>query len=102
MNIQDLNCELVMENAPFRASKVLKIMDSISSVSKSALISSWNKARGFQPTEKTLDVDEDENELIDLELLKSNSLMNSQLKYKMTKMSLFQQKKLKKNSIKPA
>ena len=35
-----LNCELAMENAPSKASKVLKIMDSILSVSKSALISS--------------------------------------------------------------
>ena len=64
-----LNCELAMENAPSRASKVLKIMDSISSVSKSALISSWNKARGLEPTEKPSDVDEDEDELIELELL---------------------------------
>ena len=63
-----LNCELAMENAPSRASKVLKIMDSISSVSKSALISSWNKARGLEPTEKPLDVDEDEDKLIELEL----------------------------------
>ena len=46
---------------------MLKMMDSISSVSKSALISSWNKARGLEPTEKPLDVDEDE--LIELELL---------------------------------
>ena len=63
-----LNCEPAIENAASRASKVLKIMDSISSVSKSALISSWNKARGFQPTEKPIDVDEDEDELIELEL----------------------------------
>ena len=53
------NCELAMENAPSRASKVLKLMDSISSVSKSALISSWMKGCGFQPTEKTSDLDED-------------------------------------------
>ena len=47
----------------------LKIMDSISSVTVSALTSCWNKARWFEPTEKTLDVDEDEDELIEFELL---------------------------------
>ena len=45
---------------------MLKIIDSISSVSKSALISSWNKARGLEPTEKPWDLNEDE--LIELEL----------------------------------
>ena len=62
------NCELAMENAPSRASKKLKLMDSISSVSKSALISSWNKARGLELTKKPIDVVEDEDELIELEL----------------------------------
>ena len=32
-------------------------------------ISSWHKARGFEPTEKPSDVDEEEDELIELELL---------------------------------
>ena len=52
-----------MENAQSRASKVHKIMDSISTMSRKALISFQNKARG-QPS----DVDEDEDELIELEL----------------------------------
>ena len=48
---------------------MLEIMNNISSVSWNVLISSWNEARGFEPTEKTLEVDEDEDELIKLELL---------------------------------
>ena len=58
-----------MENAPSGASQVLKIMNSISSVSRSALYSSWNKARGLKPTEKPSNVNEDEDELIKLKLL---------------------------------
>ena len=53
-----------MANAPSRASKTLKIMDSISSLSRNALISSLNKARGLEPIAKPSDVDE--NELIEL------------------------------------
>ena len=56
-----------MKNAPSGASKMLKIMNSISSVSRNALISSCNKARGLEPIEKPSDVDEDENEVIELE-----------------------------------
>ena len=64
-----LNCEFAMENTPSRASKVLKMMDSISSVSRNALNSSWNKARRFWSTEDSSDVNEHEDELIELELL---------------------------------
>ena len=58
-----------MENTRSRALIVLEIMDSISSVSGNALISSWNKACGLEPTEKPSDVDEDEDELLELEFL---------------------------------
>ena len=58
-----------------------KIMESISSMSQNALISSQNKARGFESTEKPLDVDEDE--FIELELLELGQ---------MTKLSQFHQK----------
>ena len=44
-------------------------MENFSSVTRNTLISSWNKARELEPTEKPLDVDEDEDELIELELL---------------------------------
>ena len=47
-----LDSELAMENAPSGASKVLKIISSISSVSRNAPISSWNKARGLKSIEK--------------------------------------------------
>ena len=40
-----------------------------SSVSRNALISSCNKTRWYEPTEKPSDVDEDEDKLIELELL---------------------------------
>ena len=49
--------------------KILEIIDSISSVSRKTLISSWNKSRGLRPTKKPSDVDEVENELIKLKLL---------------------------------
>ena len=42
-----LNSELTMEKTPSRASQVLKILDSISSVSRNALISCWNRVRGL-------------------------------------------------------
>ena len=38
-------------------------------MSRNALISSWNKARGLKTIEKPSDVDEDEDNLIELELL---------------------------------
>ena len=44
-------------------------MDSISSVSRNAMISSWNNARRLELIEKPSDVDEDEEKLIQLELL---------------------------------
>ena len=95
-----LNCELAMENAPSRASKVLKIMDSILSVSKSALISSWNKARGLEPTEKPLDVDEDE--LIELELLEIEQPDEQPIEVSDDENESIQPKKINKNSVKPA
>ena len=61
--------ELAMKNTPSRASKVLKIMNSISSVSRNALSSSWNKACGLESTENPSDVDKDEDELNELGLL---------------------------------
>ena len=60
-----------MENTSPRAMEVLKILDSISSVSRNALISRWNKARGVE-SEKPSDVDEDEDELVELELSEIN------------------------------
>ena len=62
-----LDSELAMENASYKASKGLKIMDSIWSVKSNALISNWIKACGLEPTEKSSDLDEDE--LIEFELL---------------------------------
>ena len=94
-----LNCELAMENAPSRASKVLKLMDSISSVSKSALISSWNKARGLEPTEKPLDVDEDE--LIELELLELEPPDEQPIKVSDDENESIPPRKINKNLIKP-
>ena len=96
-----LNCELAMENAPSRASKVLKLMDSISSVSKSALISSWNKARRFEPTEKTSDVDEDEDELIELELLELEPPDEQPIKVSDDENESIPPRKINKNLIKP-
>ena len=51
-----------MKNTPSRASKVLKIMDCISSVSRNTLILSWNKAHGMEPSV----FDKDEYELTEL------------------------------------
>ena len=48
-------------------------MDSISSVSGNALISSWNKACGLGPTEKPSVVDEDADELIELERFRTRT-----------------------------
>ena len=61
-----VNSKLAMDKIPSRAWKVLKIVDSISSVSRNALISSWNKVRGLEPTENPSDVDGED--LIELEL----------------------------------
>ena len=58
-----------MENTPSRASKVLKILDSISSESRNHLISSSNKARWLESIEKPSDVHEDVDEFIELEHL---------------------------------
>ena len=58
-----------MENAPSRASEELKIVDSISSVSGNALMSSWNKARGLDPIKKQSDIDGYEVKFIMLEFL---------------------------------
>ena len=88
-----LNSELALENTSFRTSEPLKLMDSMSSVSRDAVISSWSKARRSEPTEKPSDVDEDGDELVEFELLNSKSLMNSKLKYQMTKMSQFHRQK---------
>ena len=60
--------ELAIESTPSRASKVLQIMESMSSVRRTAIISSWNEARGFEPTVKPLDVDKDADELTECEL----------------------------------
>ena len=57
------------EKSMSRASIVLKIIDSIPSVIRNAMISSWNKAPGFEPTEKQSDVYKEEDELIELDLL---------------------------------
>ena len=47
---------------------MLKIKDSISSISGNALISRWTKAHGLERTENPSNFDEDEDELIKLEL----------------------------------
>ena len=44
-------------------------MDSISCMIRNALIASWNKASGMEPTEKQLGIEENEDELIELQLL---------------------------------
>ena len=51
--------ELAMKNAPSKARKVLKILERISSLSRNALIVSWNKAR-----EQPIEVSNKENEPI--------------------------------------
>ena len=55
-----------MENTSSRASKGLKIIESISNIIRNALILSSNKARELKPTEEPLDVDEDEDDLMEL------------------------------------
>ena len=51
--------ELAMKNAPSKARKVLKILERISSLSRNALIVSWNKTR-----EQRIEVSNKENEPI--------------------------------------
>ena len=63
-----------MENRSSRASKVLKILHNISSVSGNAMISRWNKAHGLEPTENPSHVDVDE--LIELVLLELKEPIN--------------------------
>ena len=57
-----LKSEMAIKNTPCRASKVLKIMDSIPSLRRNALSSGINKARGSEQTESLLDVNEDEDD----------------------------------------
>ena len=58
---------------------ILNIIDYVSSMSRNALISSWNKVPGFQPTANSLNVDEDEEKLIKLDLSQLEERVDQQI-----------------------
>ena len=84
---------IIVENTTSRTTKVLKIMDSSSSVSWSALVSSSIEPHGLEATEKPLDVDEDEDKMIGLELFKLEEPVEQPIKYRMTKINLTRRRK---------